>query len=221
LTNARAKQKDDQDEKLGLKEKEKEKEKEQKAKEKQKQEEIEKANKLKSKAQEQQSDPEKAKKAKTDEAKEKEKEQEKSMDAKAKEKAEKDEMAKAVAQRIKDGNLPPTDTSGFYDLVGVVTHKGRMADSGHYVGWTREGRPDPEIGSKDTDKWSMFDDDVVSPVTGAQILELCGGGDWHMAYLCFYRRADDVVGKPWATSTTSTTTTSTTSTSTTTKMDTS
>lgn len=26
--------------------------------------------------------------------------------------------------------------TGKYHLVGVVTHKGRYADSGHYVGWT-------------------------------------------------------------------------------------
>jgi len=26
--------------------------------------------------------------------------------------------------------------TGKYQLIGVVTHKGRSADSGHYVGWT-------------------------------------------------------------------------------------
>lgn len=25
--------------------------------------------------------------------------------------------------------------TGKYQLIGVVTHKGRSADSGHYVGW--------------------------------------------------------------------------------------
>jgi ubiquitin carboxyl-terminal hydrolase 14 len=26
--------------------------------------------------------------------------------------------------------------TGDYNLVGVITHKGRSADSGHYLGWT-------------------------------------------------------------------------------------
>jgi len=75
-----------------------------------------------------------------------------------------------------------------------VTHKGRNADSGHYVGWVRENI-DAEPGTKDADKWLKFDDDVVSPASSQEILDLCGGGDWHMAYICFYRRIDDVKGK--------------------------
>jgi ubiquitin carboxyl-terminal hydrolase 14 len=35
----------------------------------------------------------------------------------------------------------PTDfvQSGVYELFGVITHKGRFANSGHYIGWTRDG----------------------------------------------------------------------------------
>ena len=28
--------------------------------------------------------------------------------------------------------------TGNYELVGVVTHKGRSADGGHYVGWVHQ-----------------------------------------------------------------------------------
>lgn len=71
-------------------------------------------------------------------------------------------------------NMIPT---GRYQLIAVVTHQGRSSDSGHYIGW---------IHRKD-DKWVKFDDDVVSYVKLQDILELKGGGDWHMAYLCIYK----------------------------------
>ena len=68
--------------------------------------------------------------------------------------------------------------TGHYQLVGVVTHKGRSADSGHYVGWTN---------LKD-DTWAKYDDDFVTQVPIQDILDLKGGGDWHMAYLLLYRK---------------------------------
>jgi ubiquitin carboxyl-terminal hydrolase 14 len=68
--------------------------------------------------------------------------------------------------------------TGHYQLVGVVTHKGRSADSGHYVGWTHLKE----------DTWAKYDDDVVSQVSTADIMDLKGGGDWHMAYLLVYRK---------------------------------
>ena len=68
--------------------------------------------------------------------------------------------------------------TGHYHLVGVVTHKGRSADSGHYVGWSH---------LKD-ETWAKYDDDLVSQVPIADILDLKGGGDWHMAYLLVYRK---------------------------------
>eukprot|EP00455_Lapot_gusevi_P048395 TRINITY_DN667_c0_g2_i2.p1 TRINITY_DN667_c0_g2~~TRINITY_DN667_c0_g2_i2.p1 ORF type:complete len:481 (-),score=190.35 TRINITY_DN667_c0_g2_i2:230-1672(-) len=67
--------------------------------------------------------------------------------------------------------------SGRYELVGLVTHKGRMADSGHYIGWVRRAPGD----------WVKYDDDVVSTVSEDEIKNLAGGGDWHMVYLAFYR----------------------------------
>jgi len=34
--------------------------------------------------------------------------------------------------------LPKKQLTGVYDLVAVLTHKGRSADSGHYVGWVKQ-----------------------------------------------------------------------------------
>ncbi|ETW06522.1 hypothetical protein H310_02753 [Aphanomyces invadans] len=71
----------------------------------------------------------------------------------------------------------PLNFQGNYELYAVVTHKGRSADSGHYIGWARvQG-----------DDWLCFDDDNVSPCKSEDIQKLKGGGDWHMAYLTFYR----------------------------------
>lgn len=77
------------------------------------------------------------------------------------------------------GEGMPKDFRGQYEIMGVVTHKGRSADSGHYIGWVRQ-----EAGS---DIWWKYDDDKVTQVGTADILELKGGGDWHTAYLTFYR----------------------------------
>ncbi|GBG68788.1 hypothetical protein CBR_g3328 [Chara braunii] len=67
--------------------------------------------------------------------------------------------------------------TGLYDLVAVLTHKGRSVDSGHYVAWVKQ-----ESGS-----WIKFDDDKPSVMTEEEIMKLSGGGDWHMAYLCLYK----------------------------------
>lgn len=73
----------------------------------------------------------------------------------------------------------PDNFSGMYELFGVVTHKGRDADSGHYIGWVRQ--------DEGSDLWWKYDDDIVTEVDTAEILALKGGGDWHTAYLNFYR----------------------------------
>ena len=31
-----------------------------------------------------------------------------------------------------------SELTGIYDLVAVLTHKGRSADSGHYVAWVKQ-----------------------------------------------------------------------------------
>jgi ubiquitin carboxyl-terminal hydrolase 14 len=45
------------------------------------------------------------------------------------------------------------------------------------MGWVR----------RDGDNWLCFDDDEVSPCKTEDILPLKGGGDYHMAYIAFYR----------------------------------
>uniref|UniRef100_A0A6N2MPK4 Ubiquitin carboxyl-terminal hydrolase n=1 Tax=Salix viminalis TaxID=40686 RepID=A0A6N2MPK4_SALVM len=75
----------------------------------------------------------------------------------------------------------PTDKeshlTGIYDLVAVLTHKGRSADSGHYVAWVKQ----------ESGKWIEFDDDNPIPQREEDIAKLSGGGDWHMAYICMYK----------------------------------
>lgn len=67
--------------------------------------------------------------------------------------------------------------TGRYELMGVLTHKGRSADSGHYVAWVKQ-----QDGS-----WVLFDDDDLIMKTAEDVLALNGGGDWHMAYLLLYK----------------------------------
>jgi len=71
--------------------------------------------------------------------------------------------------------------TGRYDLVAVLTHKGRSADSGHYVAWARD---ETDQAKK---RWLQYDDDDVIERTGEEVLALSGGGDWHMAYLLLYK----------------------------------
>ncbi len=77
----------------------------------------------------------------------------------------------------KSENMIPT---GRYQLIGVVTHQGRSSDSGHYIGWVH----------KKDDKWTKYDDDSITTVNTQEILELKGGGDWHMAYICLFKRLE-------------------------------
>ncbi|CAL5195592.1 unnamed protein product [Lathyrus oleraceus] len=70
-----------------------------------------------------------------------------------------------------------TQMTGVYDLVAVLTHKGRSADSGHYVGWVKQ----------ENGKWIEFDDDNPKPRIQDDITRLSGGGDWHMAYIIMYK----------------------------------
>ena len=70
--------------------------------------------------------------------------------------------------------------TGNYELVGVITHKGRSSDSGHYVAWLQHKG----------DTWMKYDDDEVTKVGIDDVMNLRGGGDWHMAYYLMYRRLD-------------------------------
>ena len=88
--------------------------------------------------------------------------------------------AKALSMGVPErsaGLLIPDEFMGNYELFAVVTHKGRSADSGHYIGWARDSGDD----------WFCFDDESVSKCKSEDIQKLKGGGDWHMNYLTFYR----------------------------------
>lgn len=123
------------------------------------------------------------------------------------EKAEDDEedaaLQAALAMSVEAEEPPvgpglPNEFQGLYELFAVVTHKGRDADGGHYMGWVKADNSDSrkagdkkreKIGDteEDNDDWFVFDDDEVSPCKTEDILKLKGGGDWHMSYLNFYR----------------------------------
>ncbi|KAL6051601.1 deubiquitinating enzyme [Balamuthia mandrillaris] len=89
-------------------------------------------------------------------------------------------------KKEEEASLPPLwdqqpmkNETGFYELFAVLTHKGRSADSGHYVGWVKQGE----------DHWLCYDDEKVTDCRNDDITKLVGkgGADWHMAYICFYR----------------------------------
>ena len=61
--------------------------------------------------------------------------------------------------------------------MGLLTHKGRIAEAGHYVAWVKQ----------EDKQWIEFDDENLIPTTEEQIMQLSGGGDWHMAYLLLYK----------------------------------
>ncbi|KRX08747.1 hypothetical protein PPERSA_08058 [Pseudocohnilembus persalinus] len=70
--------------------------------------------------------------------------------------------------------------AGNYELVAVITHQGRSSEEGHYMSWIHSSGDD----------WLKFDDDVVTEVKTEDIMQLKGGGDWHMGYYFFYRKIE-------------------------------
>jgi len=70
--------------------------------------------------------------------------------------------------------------TGRYELFAIITHQGRTAEGGHYVAWIKQ----------DKKKWLVFDDETVAEIDAERIKDLHGGGDWHMAYICLYRKMD-------------------------------
>jgi ubiquitin carboxyl-terminal hydrolase 14 len=83
--------------------------------------------------------------------------------------------------------------TGYYELVGVISHKGRTADGGHYVGWClleKGGKVGKEV--KD-DRWLLFDDDEVSAHNWKDLVglgtDLQGGKvDTQIAYINIYKK---------------------------------
>jgi len=76
------------------------------------------------------------------------------------------------------GKMEDEKCTGKYRLCGVITHKGRSSESGHYISWIQHKG----------ESWIKFDDDLVTKVKEEDILKLHGGGDWHTAYYLVYRR---------------------------------
>ena len=69
---------------------------------------------------------------------------------------------------------PPIPPPAPAELYAVVTHKGRSADSGHYMAWVRTA-----AGST---RWLVYDDDAVSETDSEYVtMTLKGGGDDHSA----------------------------------------
>merc|ERR1712154_3633 len=71
--------------------------------------------------------------------------------------------------------------TGYYELCGIVTHKGRSANSGHYIGYSKDSA---------RGKWLKFDDEDATEITSDDIKQLYGGGDFQMAFLCIFRRIE-------------------------------
>jgi ubiquitin carboxyl-terminal hydrolase 14 len=61
--------------------------------------------------------------------------------------------ASATATAAAGLPLPTADFRGQYELFSIVTHKGRSANGGHYIGWAKK--------AKFSDQWYKFDDDTV------------------------------------------------------------
>jgi len=80
-----------------------------------------------------------------------------------------------------DDNAEMELVSGYYELCGIVTHKGRSANSGHYIGYSRDSA---------RGKWLKFDDEDVTEIKPDDIKQLYGGGDFQMAFLCIFRRVE-------------------------------
>ena len=75
------------------------------------------------------------------------------------------------------------NTSGYYELAGVISHKGRDADHGHYCSWAKKGP-----------YWIIYDDHNCAPVTEEEIRRLRGIADSHIAYVLLYRSHDPETG---------------------------
>jgi len=93
----------------------------------------------------------------------------------------KQKMDDVETENAEKKSLTDTPDTAWYELCGVVTHKGRTANSGHYVGWVKS----------DNGRWLKFDDDEVSEVTEEDVKKLSGGGDWHIASTLLYRKLNE------------------------------
>ncbi|CAD7965483.1 unnamed protein product [Amoebophrya sp. A120] len=108
---------------------------------------------------------------------------------------EEEEKKEAVVPMEVDQKMKDFHT-GQYELVGIVSHKGRSLQGGHYVGWVKNHSADGKD-YKD-DQWLLFDDEDVLQYEWKQItginLDLQGGrADTQIAYMCLYKRISCVM----------------------------
>ena len=113
-----------------------------------------------------------------------------------------DAPATDAPSELPDAVRSRDNLTGRYELFAVLTHEGRTAEGGHYVAWLRDDAERSHAaqagaGGKATEPgWLVFDDETVARVPADKIKKLHGGGDYHRAYMCFYRhssRIDDEI----------------------------
>lgn len=85
------------------------------------------------------------------------------------------------------------NTTGLYELRGVITHAGASADSGHYTAYVKKdgavgAGKDDAAGAGDT--WWWFNDDKVTEVEGERVAALSGGGESASALILLYRAVE-------------------------------
>ncbi|KAJ3755757.1 hypothetical protein EV360DRAFT_49165 [Lentinula raphanica] len=85
-------------------------------------------------------------------------------------------------------------TTGLYELVAIITHKGAAADSGHYMAFVKKSvfhsPPPPGVDPyayEDDQDWYKFDDDKVSVFPKEKLSTLDGGGEDSSAYVLLYK----------------------------------
>jgi ubiquitin carboxyl-terminal hydrolase 14 len=112
------------------------------------------------------------------------------------------QIASTAEQVDIEGRIP----TGVYELVGISSHEGRTADSGHYMAFTKRPRKPkqdtqtadgplakkPNNKSTEDDLWVKFDDEYVTETNWTAMTEtggLLGGlADSQMAYILFYAK---------------------------------
>mmetsp|Transcript_62192 Transcript_62192/g.148373 ORF Transcript_62192/g.148373 Transcript_62192/m.148373 type:complete len:523 (+) Transcript_62192:84-1652(+) len=110
--------------------------------------------------------------------------------AKDKNPDEEDVEMKPVEDVEMKAGMETMDT-GYYELVAIVSHKGRTADGGHYVGWSLHKKADGKENKED--RWLCYDDETVTAhdwkdIVGLSIDLQGGKADTQMAYINIYKK---------------------------------
>ncbi|KAK7204856.1 hypothetical protein BZA70DRAFT_280170 [Myxozyma melibiosi] len=106
------------------------------------------------------------------------------------------EVEQAVDEELKRDKT--ANSTGLYELVGVISHSGKSADSGHYQFWSKQEPVEGEEGGsgalvvgatkqKEEPKWWRFNDDKVTVVEQTKIETMMGGGESDSALILLYR----------------------------------